>query len=317
MRIAFTYGAILLCLLPAISVAGDDSVDRPYLEKVHKRAFESYEDYLFPYLITQTATQGSKPAAQSAETIRKFIAANGKGLPKDGREAKAELFTAEAFPLPAFVAEDKQGAGIDDCTAKYCLMKLHVPSEIKALEAAPKAKRRAMYNEFIASRVRNVLGKQELKGYEDRADSLPVLQQSLDSLPWFAKKYPQEFAYIRDGYWKRAKPPASLKSTSLQQERLYLEIKKMQPVWRISEVFAFEKDGAFLFFDLHIYSNHYFDSSYTIYEAIPDGEKSILVQTDMMELDELKKSGLIRMLYKGKMQEAVELHQKDRLELWK
>lgn len=316
MRTSLRFGMLLLCLLAFRAEADEDNVDRPFLQKLGKRQYVGYEDYVFPFLITQTATQGTKSVAVTAEAIRKFVAENGKGLPKDGRETKGELFVAKAFPLPGFVTENKQGAGIDDCTVKYCLMKLNISSEIQPLQAAPKEKRRAMYNEFIADRVRKLLSQQQLRGYEDRLDNIPTIQQSLDALPWFAKKYPEEFAYIRDGFWKNKKPPASLKSTAIQQEKLYLEIQKMQPVWRVAEVFEFEKAGSHLFFDLHVYSNHYFDSSYTIYEVLPSGDKSILVQTDVMELDELKKSGLIRMLYKGKMQEAVQLHQKDRLELW-
>ncbi len=317
MRTALRHGALLLCVLGFLAQAAEENVDRPYLQKVRDRSSVSYEEYNFPYLLTQTAIQGTKSAAQTAEVLRKFFRDNGKGLPKEGRDPNPDLYSASGFPLPGFVTEGKQGEGIDDCTAKYCLMKLNIETEIKTIEGSAKEKRRGVYNGIVADRIRRFLSGRELKGYEDRKDNIPAVRESLAMFPWFSKKYAEEFQYLTDGLWKKAKAPASLKNTFLQQERLYLEIQKMQPVWRVSEVLEFEKDGTFVFFDLHLYSNHYFDSSYTIYELIPDGEKSILVQTDMMELDELKKSGLIRMLYKGKMQEAVELHQKERLAAWK
>ena len=47
----------------------------------------------------------------------------------------------------------------------------------------------------------------------------------------------------------------------------------------------------------------------TVYEVIPLGTKSIVVITDILEVDELKKSGFIRALFKGKMVDAVSLSQ--------
>lgn len=317
MRTALGVFVLLLCVAVLPTRAGDDDADRKFLEKVRNRSSISWEEYNLPYLLTLTAVQGSKPAAATAAELRQFFSANGKGLPKDGKDPKPELYNSAGFPLPPFVTEDKQGKGIDDCTTKYCLMKLNIETEAKVLERSPQPMRRKIYNEFVADRVRRFLQTRELKGYEDRKDNVPAIQESLPMFPWLAKKYPEELKYLLKGFWKKEKAPASLKNTWLQQERLYLEIQKMQPVWRVSYVMEFERGGTSLFFDLHLYSNHYFDSSYTLYEVIPDGEKSILVQTDMMELDELKKSGLIRMLYKGKMQEAVELHQKERLAEWK
>lgn len=312
MKIALPIGLLVLSVL-ALSAASPDPT-RAYLEKTHHQTYVTYEDYVFPFLITLTAARSDKSAPAAAEVLRKTFKDDAKDLPNGGAPTP-EHYTGPQFHLPGFVTEGKQGKGIDDCNRTYCLMKLHGSSEVQDIEK--QSDKRAAYSRYVAERVRKFLTNRQLKGYEERVDNIPYLKKSLELLDWFPKRYKEEYTYLHDGFWQNKKAPASLKGTYLHQERQYLEIEKMQPVWRVGQMLEFQKDGSFLFFDLQIYTNHYFDSSFTIYEIIPDGDKAVLVQTDLMELDELKKSGFIRMLYKGKMQEAVGVYQKDRLGGWK
>jgi len=82
----------------------------------------------------------------------------------------------------------------------------------------------------------------------------------------------------------------------------------MRPVLRISEVYEFVEGKNFLFFQLDIYASHYFDSSIRVYEVLSiagEPNKSLLVATDVLEVDELKRSGTVRFLFKGKVQKAI------------
>ena len=69
-------------------------------------------------------------------------------------------------------------------------------------------------------------------------------------------------------------------------------------------MFEFKEGNTHLFFEIHIYTNHHFDSSARVYEVFPVKSKkgrSALVITDVMEIDTLKISGVVRFLYTGKM----------------
>ena len=97
-----------------------------------------------------------------------------------------------------------------------------------------------------------------------------------------------------------------------QTEFVLIAPDQMQPILRLSEDMEFEESGKILFLELPIYTNHYFDSSLSFYQVMKSQKKpseTVVIMTDVMEIDELKKSALIRTLFKGKMVKAISQYQ--------
>lgn len=273
---------------------------RPRLDALLRKEKVKDTDFKYPFLLSQTGVSVTKTTAETAESVRTFLA-KGK-LPIQGHYSKGPVRPTE-IDLPSQVKTGKQLEGIKECTVEKCLMKLNTATEKKVVEAA-EAKVEA-YERLVSKRLQAFITKRELLGYEERESNREYIQKMLSEFAFFKGRYPILAKFFESGFWKNAAAPASLKGTSLRQELAVIAPDRLQPIWRIGEVFEFEENNSWVFFELHIYSNHYMDSSIRIYEVFAVGKKSALVITDIMEIDELTKSGLIRMLYKGRMEDAV------------
>jgi hypothetical protein len=107
--------------------------------------------------------------------------------------------------------------------------------------------------------------------------------------------------------WANKAKPEGPKSKYVRSEIIHITGDKSQPIYRLSEDMEFEEKG-YLNIEIHVYTNHFFDSSIRIAEVFawpPDPNKAVYVVTDLMEVDELKKSDLIRALFKTRMEETI------------
>ncbi|MFM8316447.1 MAG: hypothetical protein ACKOA8_19375, partial [Deltaproteobacteria bacterium] len=103
----------------------------------------------------------------------------------------------------------------------------------------------------------------------------------------------------------------------LRQEMVNIAPDQMQPILRVSEDFEFTEGTRTLFFELPIYTNHYFDSSVSLYEIVSNKSnpnQTEVIISEVMEIDELKKTALIRAMFKGKMVKTVNQYQSDFLD---
>jgi hypothetical protein len=72
-------------LFTTLATAGDKAAPRDLLGKVQSQPYASFGDYIFPQMITSTATRSNKTPEAAAAAIRQFIATNGKALPGEGK----------------------------------------------------------------------------------------------------------------------------------------------------------------------------------------------------------------------------------------
>lgn len=274
---------------------------RPHLDKLREKSEVKYDDYEFPYLIMQTARISEGTAEKIKERLQKALRENLVLLDKNQHVDKSKLI------MPKIFSEGDQAEALETCSKKKCNIKLSV-EETKAIETTPSTLKASVYHQKIVDRVNTYLKTGEIKGYEERENNETAVIEMAKSLEFLKFKYPKVAAFIFNKGWKnRGGLKKAVNEFFLVNEIVRIAPERLQPIWRMGEILRFEENGAQLFFYLPIYTNHYFDASFTLYEIIPQKEKNILIVTDILEVDELKKSGFIRALFKGKMVDAVSL----------
>lgn len=291
-----------LLLWPLIVFSADvPSIDsnRPFLDKLRSRESVRFTDFEYPFLIAQTGAAVEQPIETVAGWVRAFLESKKLPLPSH--------FSSEKSPgkleLPEPIRTGKQLEAITECKEEKCQVKLSNALEKKTMEAS--ADRLKTFQTILNQRLDAFLHKRELRGYEDRADNQDYVKKMLETFPFFTSRYPDLGKYFAEGFWKGQPAPKGFVRSLMKQEVVDLAPDRMQPIWRIAEAFEIRQGDRWVFFELHPYSNHYLDSSLRVYEVFQTEKRSLVILTDIMEIDELTKSGLIRMLYKGKMEDAV------------
>lgn len=287
--------------LAEISISNSVSPDDP----------NSTDEYIEPFLITST-TKRMKFSVSELQSLIKSKLKSGElnvratfspaGLP-------AESFVPEKYSLPKEVFEESQKEALQSCTEQKCLMKLNTKREVPVIKGA-KNKSEA-YQGLIFNRIKNYLLSKEMLGYEDRASNQASVRKMLSLIPSVAKNQKIQ-NYFKGDFWKGVKGESNLVDSWVRQEMVNIAPDQMQPILRISEDFELQDGDRRGFLEIHIYTNHYFDSSISFYEVIPDKKQpkaADVVITDVMEIDELKKTALIRAMFKGKMVKAVTTYQ--------
>lgn len=307
----FIFGALLG---PAVSVASDESP--PSFEKASLEEVSSWDDYANPFLITQSYKKYSIPAKEVEDQIRAKLK-NGRlnvktAFSKEG--SSPDKFSLDLYSLPKEISEEQQIEAINTCTVEKCLMKLRTKSEASQVQ---KSKNKLdTYRRLIFERIKIFLVQREIPGYEDRKNNEPYFSKMVDLIPTLTKN-PITQAYLRTSFFKNPQSKGHPVDSWIKQEMVIIAPDEMQPILRVCEDNEFRENERGLFFEAHIYTNHYFDSSIVLYEVVanPKNRKeSMVVVTDVMEIDELKKSSVIRTLFKGKMVKAVVQHQTNFLE---
>jgi hypothetical protein len=146
---------------------------------------------------------------------------------------------------------------------------------------------------------------------------MATVKSLFESSSALSERYPDIVRYFGEGFAAKKALPKGFTGSFLREEALLFGLSRLQPILRISEEFMFERGASRLFVELHVYTDHYFDSSARFFEVLPpaDGEKgSRVAVTDIMEIDELTKSGLVRFLYRDTMASAVADFQAQELE---
>lgn len=280
---------------------------------------ETHTQYLSPQLVCQSGVWSAKSVERLAKDVEAYLrrgALSIAGHFTPGRKPSTEL-TPKDVPIPKDVVTGKQLRGIEDCSAKYCLHKLNIKKEKTAMGAASEKKKVETYHRLVLDRIERWLEKQELWGYEDVLDNRPAYENIARILSFLPVHYPKSHAFLAKEIWS-GKRPAVPVTSFLRQEVAQLNREQLQPIWRIGEVFRFEEGGRVLFYEIHVYTNHFFDSSVRVYEVFPFAKgRTALVFTDVMEIDTLKLSSVARFLYRGQMEDAIKEYQYNELkDLW-
>lgn len=292
---------MLASLLLAASDTPSLDKTREFLDELKEKKEVKEDNYEFPFLTVQTARVYDVKADQTAQKLLQQL---------------LKIKTTASKPdMPSIFATGEQLQAIEECSAKKCNMKLLLAEEGKKLSATESKAKTELYHQLVDDRFVAYTKNGTLKGYEDRENNENAIVDMAKGQEFLKFRYPKITQFLVNKEWKnRDKIKNFTKNSFLTEETLVIAPEKLQPIWRLGEVFQFNESASEVFVHLHVYTNHYFDSSVTIYEVIPDKEKSILVVTDVLEVDELKKSGFIRTLFKGKMVDAVSLSQKNFLE---
>ena len=303
----------VLSLWICTSAFGDLAADRPFLLKLDEKPQVKKTDFDYPFLLAETARAFPDAAPKMTEKLIAFLKQDA--LPYRGHFSKEGLVSgkidAKHLALPEIVTSGKQLEGIRKCSLDYCLMKLS-RAEKKTLEGA--TDKVTTFREVVATRVRGFIERNELMGYEERKADKETVKKMFPLLPFLKLRYPLSLGYINGGFWEGKTPPAGFKGSFFRQELVNISHDKLQPIWRIGEVLHFQEKDTDVFYEIFPYSNHYLDSSFRVYEVMPREKGSTVILTDVMEIDELTKSGIIRVLYKGTMQDAVSHVQAEELE---
>jgi hypothetical protein len=280
--------------------------EREFLGRLEKNAVVRWDDYQLPNLQVVMAGRFDFDKVELLTRLRKLL--NQTRADVRGRE-----LTRQSFPLPSIAITKDQLQGIKECTQKKCKVKLLDGEEKIRMEKSQD--KVGTFHDILLERIKRYVATAELTGYEDRPKNNPVIAQMLSVTKFFPELYPRVQNFLT-GHLGNQKG-SIVKSSFFRNEIVIIAPDRMQPILRIGEVMEFEEGGTPLFVELHVYTNHYFDFSMRVYEVLPhksDPKKSVLVLTDIMEIDELKKSSIIRALYTGKMVEAVNEYQEKELE---
>jgi hypothetical protein len=290
--------------------------DVPSLEALSVGEISSWDDYVDPFLIVRTAQKYKLTVESASKSVREKLKSNQINLKtlfsKEG--TPIENFKIERYRLPKEISEEKQEEAIKECNHEKCLMKLKTNPEVIGLSKSKNKKE--FYRQLLYQRIKKYIGSRELLGYEDRKSNEPYIPKMLNLIPTLNQS-PGSKDYLISKFWKDPHGKGQPVDSWLRQEMVVIAPDQMQPILRILEDFEFRESGNVLFFELPIYTNHYFDSSISFYEVVANKKKpseSMVVFTDVMEIDELKKSALIRTLLKGKMVKAISQYQEQFLE---
>jgi len=289
----------LLILALGLKLFAGVSLDktRPHLDALDSRGRMDWADYQDDFLISQSAELSDLPQAEIIRRLRNQHSKTRLEIPPN--------FSFESFPVPQSVISGEQLEGLQSCTLEKCAFKLHTDSETAPLVKAKN--KQVLFSRFIGQRLKAYLGEKKLKGYEKRLDNTPYVKKAFQLTKFLKGRYPNSFSYLMGDFWGGRPRPEGSKKNYVRSEVIQIIGDKMQPIFRLSENLEFEEQG-YLNIEIHIYTNHFFDSSIRIFEVFPwpmDPKKSVYVVTDLMEVDELKKSDLIRTLFKTKMEEAI------------
>ena len=308
---------LIFILVASHAFAAPVDPSRPFLDHLLKRNHVNSGNYIFPYLITETA---SVMPFDRDETLRRLNAYWKKtALPFRGHFSKSGIplnsGTESKFTLPVAAVSGDQLDGIQKCSAKYCKMKLNTEHEKTLMESA---KGKAVeYRSLVLARLRRYLVFNELWGYEGTFQNQDSVNAMIQDLPFLASHYPLSSSYLEKGFWAKAAPISTGPLDSLLREEVVsMNLNPLQPILRLVEDLHFKESGRDLFFEIHIYTDHYFDASCRTYEILPwgkDKKQSVLIVSDVMNIDELAKSNFVRMLYSGKMQNAVSDYQDEEI----
>jgi len=287
---------------------------RPHLNGLFKANEVAWDQYEYPYLAVQTTRAFAIPAAQLKLRLFKHLEISEVKIPMGSRITEKEL----VLP-PEFLGDKDQIIALKDCSVKKCNLKLNQEVEVKPLEKS-KDKLKT-YHQFLLKRTQDFLDKKSLLGYEERNDNRKSIEEMLSFLPFLKRYYPASLKFLLRELVSGDLVKTQPKAQYLRSEVIKIGAGNLQPIHRISYLYVFEEDGSDFVVEIILYSNHYFDSSLRIFEifTLPplpkkDQPRAALVMTDVMEVDELKKSGLIRSLFSGKMVTAVSLYQKNFME---
>lgn len=311
----FLFFALLIPLSYSFGVESFDST-RPFLKDLKEDPKVKEDFYEKPFLIVYTAQKSKETQENLYKKLQQYLFK--AKLPVKGRYSLegSSLQPKDVFSFPAISFEGKQLEGIQECKKDFCSVKLLTDTEKTKMEAAKD--KPALYRSLIMERILVYLKLGELVGYEDRPSNLETLKSAFGFLPFLPARYPKMTEFIQSKFLARklADPKDPLRKSSLRMEVMNMSGDKLQPVLRISEAFEFEENQTKLVFEPQIYTNHFFDSSMRFFEVMPypDSElKSLVIMTDVMEVDELKKSGIIRALFKGRMVDGIQQYQADEI----
>lgn len=305
--------ALLFLVLGCGLMAADPVFDsnRKFLKRLNDNDRVRNDEDPLPYLVVTSAQAFKTTKENLVKSVRDSLLEKKTNI--KGRFSKVgdELKKKEEIKIPEVSLKAEELKGISECTRKYCAIKLLNENERSRMEAA--TDKVGTFRQFLFERLTAYLKLGEIRGYEDVNSNIETLKKGYETLEFVSKRYPKTHEWV-EGVLKQTKPalaPPFLDSF-LTLETIHLDGDKMKPVLRIAEVFEFEEADSTIFFDLHLYSNHFFDSSLRIIEVAkyPDEKRpAIALVTDVMEVDELKKSGLIRSLFKGKMVGGIQFYQ--------
>lgn len=280
---------------------------------------ETDNQYIGTQLVCQSGGRSDKPVDKLAQDLEAYLRRAALAIPGHFTKGKTPATKIEPkdLPIPNEVVSGKQLKGIEECSPKYCLHKLNTQKEKTVMGAAAEKKKVDAYHRLVMDRIERFLGKWQLWGYEDVLDNVPTYRGIVGMLNFLPSGYPKTFRFLESEMWEGKKAPVPVDSF-LRQEVAYLNREQLQPIWRVGEVFRFEEGNRVLFFETHIYTNHFFDSSVRVYEVFSLGQgRSAIVFTDVMEIDTLKLSSVARFLYRGQMEDAINEFQYNELkDLW-
>jgi len=268
---------------------------RPYLNSLDSRGRLDWADYQEDFLISQSAEVTEIPAAEIIKRIQNQ---------RFKRKIKPP-FSFDSFPIPKEVITGDQLEGLQNCTIEKCAFKLQLDSEIKPLLQSKN--RVKLFSQFVGQRLNEYLNEKKLRGYENRIDNVPYVKKAFRLTKFLKSRYPKSYEYLMGDLWANKTTPEGPKNKYVRSESIHITGDKSQPIYRLSENMEFEEKG-YLNIEIHVYTNHFFDSSIRIAEVFawpPDPNKAVYVVTDLMEVDELKKSDLIRTLFKPRMEETI------------
>lgn len=304
--------ALALALSAAAAQAGSPlNVERSYLNDLPEKKEINVNDFDYPFLISQTAVLSTTSAAETVAKIEKHLRKPIVDLAAHGADGKVSgVLKIDNIALPKEATTGDQLEAIQTCKVEKCQMKLQ-DREKALVEKAPD--KTAEYQKQVRERVRTYLTENKVSGYEDRASNESFIKRMVGAWPFFSGKYPEIARYFSEGFWKKAPLPKGFNGAFVKQELIPFGLSRLQPIFRISEVFAFDQAPAKVFVEMHIYSDHYFDSSLRLWEILPTGAKSEVIVTDILEIDELTKSGFVRFLYQAEMESAIRRYQHEEL----
>lgn len=255
-----------------------------------------------PFLITKTSRKYREPAEKVYSAIRSKL--------KSGQITNIQ----QNYQLPQDFFEETQLEALQKCNQEKCLMKLNTTLEVPLLKASKN--KVAKFQELIANRIKGYADSKQLLGYDERKSNVGYFKKMIALLPTLEKS-PGTQQYLKTDFWRGDKKSNQLADSWFRHEMVNIAPDQMQPILRVSENTEYKEGNRTLFLEIHIYSNHYFDSSLSLYEVIADKKKpneTEVVVTDIMEIDELKKTALIRAMFTGKMVKAVTTYQTQFLE---
>lgn len=213
---------------------------------------------------------------------------------------------------------EKEVEGLKKCDLDYCFPKLNDQEEKPTLMKSND--KLSTFKELISKRVELFLQSRKLLGYENRKENKTAVTDLVQLHPALGKDYGTIHQFLTKGFWESSTRPPSLVGSFLRTQTLNLDPTRLQPIYWVGEVFQFHEAKSEIFVEFVVYSNHFFDAWLRVYEVIDLSQlapskapQTAIVINDLTEIDELKKSALIRMLFKGKMVEAI--HKAQKLEL--